>query len=72
MKRYIAKEFGNYIIDKAVIYDNKKIRDVNTIASPGMNEISAVKFNEEEKEWLEENKPSIIIEEFNENEKRVI
>ena len=65
-KKFIGKENGKYIIDKKVRKDKKLgiITFVNYIACEGIKSKGAIKFFENEKEWLEKNNPNIEWEEI--------
>ena len=57
-KKYIAKrENGEYCIDKLVNKNRKtgEIKQISFYSCPNMKPNSAVKFYEDEKNWLEEN-----------------
>ena len=60
-KRFIAKSKGDYIIDKKVRHDKKtgEIKWITFIPCPNIKPKGAVKFYEDEKEWLELNNPEL-------------
>ena len=64
-KRFIAKINGEYIIDKKVKRDKKAgcIKWITFIPCPNIKPKGAVKFYEDEKQWLEKNNPEIEFEE---------
>ena len=59
--KFIGKENGKYIIDKEVRKDKKLgvITFVNYITCEGIKSKGAIKFFENEKEWLEKDNPNI-------------
>ena len=60
-KRFIAKIKGDYIIDKKVKRDKKAggIKLITFINCSNIKPKGAVKFYEDEKQWLEKNNPEI-------------
>ena len=59
--KFIGKENGKYIIDKKVKIDKKlgSISWITYITCEGIKPKGAVKFFENEKEWLEKDNPNI-------------
>lgn len=59
--KFIGKENGKYIIDKKVKIDKKlgSIAWITYITCEGIKPKGAVKFFENEKEWLEKDNPNI-------------
>ena len=60
-KKFIGKENGKYIIDRKVKKDKKlgTIAWITYITCEGIKPKGAVKFFENEKEWLEKDNPNI-------------
>ena len=60
-KRFIARIEGDYIIDKKVRRNKKagEITSIKILSCEGMKPNGAVKFYEDEKNWLEINIPEI-------------
>ena len=61
-KKYIAKVGGNYIVDKKVnrYKVSREISSISYVCAEGFNSCGAVKFYEDEKEWLDENDKEIL------------
>ena len=66
MKKFIGKSNGNYIIDKKVRRDKKlgTIVCVKYLACEGIKSKGAIKFLEDEKNWLSNHKEKIEWEEI--------